>query len=55
MTNTSIKRQKQITELLNDESLISKLKETDLACLIGYVQGLVANADSKNNEKETKK
>lgn len=53
MTITSIKRQKQIIDLFMSDAL-EKLKESDLAFLLGYLQGMIANAEL-NNENETRK
>lgn len=50
----AIKRQKQIIDLFENGAL-GKLKENDLACLLGYIQGMVANAELNEKEKETKK
>lgn len=44
-TPIQIKRQKQIAELLIGEGALAKLGENDLACLLGYVQGMIANAE----------
>ena len=41
------KRQREISELLNDNGALAKLTENDLACLLGYVKGMIANAELK--------
>lgn len=52
MTNiATIKRQNEIIELLADNEVLAKLNESNLACLLGYLQGMIANAEL-NNEYE---
>ena len=47
-SNINIKRQREISELLTDNGILSKLSENDLACLLGYVKGMIANAELKD-------
>lgn len=50
--NINIKRQREISELLTDNGVLSKLSENDLACLLGYVKGMIANSELKSEMSE---
>ncbi len=50
MITANTSRQNQIASLFLSGAL-KKLSENDLACLLGYVQGMIANADLNDEVK----